>query len=804
MEKKNSIIILVLTTLLVASLIVIFYNRYFFHNLFSVEKRSLAPGQSNVTFGTDLAGGVQAILSPKLHKQFRQKELEDRLGESAEIIRNRLSRYGDLQPDVRVSGDNKIHILIPGLQDPERIVDVIGETGTLQIYLLKNSDDQGIVQRRQNYQTGDPSTIDLNALFSPNDFEYLIADTKDIGNVKTEYDKSTRDRYIGFDIVNDEALLRMQNAMYKRGGSCVAVVFSGDIQRILMLQKSETRNIIPTIGEKRFAITSSKGFTKTELEDYLILLESRPLPIELNLERRNFVFPSIGTDTQRTLLYLVMASLLVVTIFFYAAFGELLGTVGFILISITVLLQVGVYAAFGLVITLPAIAGLLLCIGITIDAAVLVFEKIKTKALSLMQTAAKEETFLSGFIKETVGESSKVVWILRITDVIGALVLVFYTSNKGPVAGFGMALLVGSVLSLFLYSRFVFVALIDFCRAIIFRTKSFRAISYGIRFDNSFLMRAFYSLIGLKKTVYYALLICMLVSFVLVFIIGFNFGIDFTGGNNFVLSFPERMDFNMFDSLLRTGLNTNNFELRELASSEGSTYNLRTSMEVSDAELAGLFANLKNVSGHKDVKILSSSSIGPELQKDEIWKAAKSLLIILGVVWIVTAFLFLRNDLGLYNPNEDNYYVGKPILFCILALFHDVLILSGFLVLFRIEISAGIMSVIFLLAGYSINDSLVFLSVLKEKQKLFFTGTVFNTAREYVDDALRRVTVKIFLTSSSAIIVLIPLVLIGNNELRDYGISIIVGMIVGTLSTVFLVSVLMESFLTKRRLAPAQ
>lgn len=817
MERKNIVVLVLLAVLLAASLLVTFHDRYFFHNLFSKEKMRLAPGQSNVTFGTDLAGGVQAVLAPKMHKQLQPKEVENRLEESADIIRNRLSRYGDMQPDVRIAQDNKIHILIPGLQDPQRVIDVIGETGTLQIFLLRNSDDHGIAARFQSYmlrhpQT-EPSKFDPDSLFTQADFELLIADTEDLGNVKSEYEQTTRTRYIGLDIVKPQALQRMQTALQRRSGSRIAIVFSGDIQRILLLQKSEGQALYPDLqvigGSKRFAITSPNGYTKQELQDYLVLLESRPLPLAFQLERRDYVYPSIGAETNKKMLYLILAALFMVTLFFYGAFGELLGTVGFILISLTVLIQVGVYAFFGLVITLPAIAGLLLSIGITIDAAVLVFEKIKTKALALKQTAAKEETFLARFkgeIRNTLEESTKIIWIVRLTDVIGAAVIIFYTSNKGPVAGFGTALAVGSVLSLLLYAKPVFVALIDFCSSVVLSGRSFRSLGYGLPLENSLLLRAFYALIRVKKPIYYALLVCMALSLVLVFQVGFNYGIDFTGGNHLVLQFQEPKDFGEINALVRANLSTENFELRELAASAGSLYNLRTGMEVSDAELVALFEAFKKASAENEMVILSNTAIGPELQKDELGEAGKSLLVILVVIWLVTVFLFLRAGLGIYDPKADNHYVGKPVLYCILALLHDVLVLAGLLILFRIELSAGIMSVIFLLAGYSINDSLVFLSELAQKQVHFFGDAGrdrFDTATQYVDDALRRVAVKILLTSLSAVVVLLPLVVIGNNELKDYGIAVIFGVIVGTLSTVFIVSVWLEGFFAKRRLASA-
>ncbi len=806
----------ILALFLIAGGIVLFGNKYIFHNLFKEEKLKMTPEESNITFGSDLAGGVSAIYEPDLPENFTIEEKKEKLERTVEIIQNRLFRYGDLETDVRIADDNNIHILIPGLQNPQRIIDVLDETGTLEIYLLSYSDDETISKRiaglNANSPDGLPDSIDLvSALFTEKDFKLLIANTDDISNVRPIISLNGESS-VGFDVISEKAQVLMNQIMTQFAGDRVAFVFSGKIKSVVKLQKSEGNGLIGT----GYEITAPGGYTQEEIEEYMILLDNRPLPINLTLVRSDYVYPIFGQQAKEKLGLFIAVILVLIAILMGYFYGGGAAIMGIILIFITITLQLAVYAITNLVITLPGLAGLLLVTGMTIDAVILIFEKIKERVYgeygeaSLKASNYPEEGYFSKLRSEIFTSDTKsggsvlfnTIKVIRITNVIGALAILWYTNGEGPVASFGWALLVGSGLALFICSKHVLLAVYDLSCGIFLSGKKYYNLGFGQKFftEDSKEGRWYKWVLDRKKIAFRSILLCWLTSILLISFKGFNYGIDFTGGRSIIFSSDSSLFFDQIDELANSELRRS-YILNKLRSNEGNLFSLRLNTKISDSMLSDFFNKLGQIS---EIDIISSSSIGAKLPEDEIWQAFKVALVLLFVIWITSWGFFAYHGLGILNTSINEYYVSIPVFYSVLAVLLDVSLLGGILIVFGLELSASILGVIFLLVGYSINDSLVFIVEMRSKQKFYFqaeTSTAdkkLETAKEYVNSILMRVISRVFLTSFSTILVLFPLFIMGNNTIRDYSLVIIIGIILGTISSLFFISQLLEKYLEKK------
>ena len=822
--SKTYIVLTILGLLTTISLYIVCKDKYFISNLFQEEKLTLSEGEKNITLGQDLSGGVSAIYKPELPKDIKPKRLEEYMARAVEIIQKRLMRYGDLETDVRIDEENQIHVVIPGLQNPQRIVDILDETGTLEVYLLKNSNDEELAERSTgemlNYLKGIVDSIgtdvedhvvdqlldSLNMIANPftsKDLWQLIAGTDDIGNVKSSIDDKGH-QAISFELKTQEARLRMYHVMKNYRGYRVAFVFSGDIKQVVQVQGSGEQSLISS----SYQITAPEGFTEEEIEDYLILLESRPLPFNLTLVRSDYMYPIFGQIAREKLLLLILAAFILIGILISYYYGGGMTIMAMLLVGLTILFQLAIYASTNLVITLPGLTGFLLVIGMTIDAAVLIFEEMKEKVYGTsgnggikFENTPKEYYYHK--LREVFGKKGgtnlfATISIIRLTNILGALAILWYTKREGPVAGFGWTLLYGSALVLLLCSKPVLRALYDFSCGIILPREVFYNLKFGreVFQEGGTFSHLFNLLLKKKRYVFTGMLIAAFLSVTFISIKGFNYGVDFTGGRTLIFSFNNEVSKKEIAEIANSELPGSRYTLRELLATSGSRFSIRTNSKVSDVELSKFTTELGHLA---ELKIESSAAIGAKMVEHEVWQAIKIALILLFVLWLTTALLFAIYGIGIVNPYNNDMYTTYPILYCVFAVLIDLSLLGGIITLFGIELSASILGVIFLLVGYSINDSFVFVAEMKARQIDYFVpnkaDTKFENSAQYVDAILSKIISRILITSISTLLVVIPLFIMGGNAIKGYSTSIFIGILLGVLSSVFLVSTLLERYL---------
>ena len=354
--------------------------------------------------------------------------------QALETIRNRIDQFGVSEPDIRRQGERRILIQLPGVSDTKRAKDLIGKTALLEFKLVDETHDvnaalEGSVprgseilymvrqDRETNRTTRTPMLIKKRAVLTG----------ASLTDARVQIDSRYNDPYVGikFD---------------KKGGRIFARVTEQNIQKRLAIVLDNKVHSAPVIQDK---ITGGEAqitgnFTTEEAHDLAIVLRAGALPAPVNILEERTVGPSLGADSIRTgLISMLVGGILVVL--FMIVYYKGSGLIADAALALNILLIAGGLAGFQATLTLPGIAGIILTIGMAVDANVLIFERIREElALGKTPWAAVD----AGFERATL-----TILDANVTTLIAALVL--FQFGTGPVKGFAVTLSLGVVASLF-------------------------------------------------------------------------------------------------------------------------------------------------------------------------------------------------------------------------------------------------------------------------------------------------------------------------------------------------------------------
>ena len=517
----------------------------------------------------------------------------------------------------------------------------------------------------------------------------------------------------------------------------------------------------------------SGGFESIEeAKDLANILKAGSLPAPTTIVEDVVVGPTLGKVARAQGLNSIMIGLVIVIIFMviYYAKGGLIANVA---LFFNVFFIMGILAQFGTSLTLPGIAGIVLTIGMAIDANVLIFERIKEE---IRNGAGLKAAISSGY--------SKAYWSIFDANVTTLIVgFILFTLGQGPVKGFAVTLMIGIVCSFF---SAVFIT-----RVIVeaFSKKGDKAkISFANAFSRNALTNLNFNFLSKRKMAYLFSGIFITVGIIAMVIKGLTLGVDFKGGRSFVIVTA--------DPIAPSEVKTSLGDYFENAGSEVKTFGaenilkITTSFKIDDEsdeadlqvreELIRGLSESQNLTyvpdgveiGADQFTISSSSKVGATIADDIKNSSYKSAIIALICIFVYIVFRFRKWQFGLG---------------AIVALFHDTLfVLSAFAIANLLGISfeadqvfvAAILTII----GYSINDTVVVFDRIRENMGLKsgseLTG-VFN-------EALNSTVSRTFITSVTTLIVVLVLFLFGGAVLQGFSFALLVGIIVGTYSSIFI------------------
>ncbi|MFH1569502.1 MAG: protein translocase subunit SecD, partial [Gemmatimonadota bacterium] len=560
--------------------------------------------------------------------------------------------------------------------------------------------------------------------------------------------------YLGQPIVNfettDEGVQLFRRITGAHIGERLAIVLDGAVYSAPVIQTK--------IANGRSIITGSG--TRDEANDLAIVLRAGALPAKVEIIEDRTVGPSLGRDSVEMGRTAAVISMVVVALFM-AAYYRMAGLIADLALGLNIVFLLAILAGFHATLTLPGIAGIVLTIGMAVDANVLIFERIREELRTGKTVRAAIDSGYSNALSAILDSN--------ITTFIVGVVL--YEFGTGPIRGFALTLCIGIVSSLFtalVVSRVVFNLATARSQA---QTLSIGPVAVLADTHIGFLALRKYAIAGSL-----AVLALGLVS--VVGINGLKPGIDFAGGTLLEFRFSPPVPVDQIRSQLgkvQVGDRT-----LDLSSSEIKRYGAASDIivrvsereegtDVADGIKEAPRAGLPGSTGSGDDWILRQEKVGPKIGQELRGAAVRAVLVSLGLLLVYVAWRFHQFIYGIA---------------AVVALFHDVFITLGLLSLLDIEITLTVLAAVLALVGYSLNDTIVIFDRVREN---LHTGRRLEFV-QILDASINETLSRTFITSGTTLMAIIVMMIWGGEVIRDFNITMTIGIIVGTYSTVFIAS----------------
>jgi len=699
------------------------------------------PPEKKIALGLDIKGGTSFLI--KLQQLDKDKPITPGLLDQAvEVIRKRVDYFGAGEPIISPVGQDRILVQIPGL-DTAKIQEAreqLSKVAKLEFRLVYPDNGERL------------GAIDKGTDVVPP--EYKVENYK---HVAEENEKATTERLLvkkkadlGGDRVSES------HAFYGNEGWTVQLKFDGDgakkFGQITEQYKGHRFAIVldgiiqsaPVIRDAIYGgdAVITGHFSEKEARGLASVLEN-PLQTPVSIEEERSVSPTLGADSIRASILAGLVGL-AITLVCVALYYRIPGIIACLALLVNIVLLMGALTMFHFVLTLPGIAGIILTIGLAVDASVLVYERLREelalgKSLKVAIEAAYEKAFSS-------------IFDANVTTLITAVIL--FWRATGPIKGFAISLTLGILASLFtalIVGRNIFEALVDNSR--LKKVSMLHLISaQNINFLGKGFLACMCSL---------ALIIAGATSF---YVRGEkNFGVDFRGGDLITLSSPQTIDVGQVRAALAP-INLADASIQESNQAGKNYITVRTPLHTSDQVEKQIMSAMPQAQFKVEGADRVGALVGGEL--------ARSSLIALGLgILGILIFVTLRFELA--------FAVGA-----IVALLHDVLITVGMFSLLHRELTLTMVGAVLTIAGYSINDTIVVYDRIREGLASGRKGSIEQIMNESINQTLSRT----ILTSTVTLIPILCLFFFGGAVLRDFSLAIIIGVVVGTYSSIFIAS----------------
>ncbi|WBF67944.1 protein translocase subunit SecD [Desulfovibrio subterraneus] len=365
-------------------------------------------------------------------KEYRKYLADLALDQAVKTIRNRIDQFGVSEPDIRKQQDYRIQIQLPGLSDPERAIQIIGKTAHLEFRMVK--DDANVENAKRGIVPPGYEALPMVSRNPDGTYSETVLVVEKDAAMTGEY---VQDAYVNFDHFNQSYVGLTFNASGARRFEQITGDHAGRRMAIVLDGKIHSA---PVIQEKiRGGRASISGrFTKEEAHDLAIVLRAGSLPAPVNILEERSVGPSLGQESidQGVTAALIGGVLVMVFMIVYYGFG---GVVADIVLCLNIVLIMAGLAVFGATLTLPGIAGIILTLGMAVDANVLIFERIREELRRGLTPLAA--------ITEGYNRATLTIFDANITTLITAVIL--YQFGTGPIRGFAVTLSLGILASMF-------------------------------------------------------------------------------------------------------------------------------------------------------------------------------------------------------------------------------------------------------------------------------------------------------------------------------------------------------------------
>ncbi len=536
------------------------------------------------------------------------------------------------------------------------------------------------------------------------------------------------------------------------GAKKFATVTGNNIKRQLAIVLDDQVVSAPVIQTRipngNAQITGLDDFN--EAKQLAVVLRAGALPLPMNIGELRSVGATLGEDNIRSGMNAALVGLALVAVFMVAYYRKT-GVWAVIALAFNMLLIGAVMSTFHAVLTMPGIAGIVLTIGMAVDANVIIYERIREE-LRLGRTVRM--AIQAGYEKAT-----SAIVDANVTTLLTAFIL--YKIGSGPIKGFGLTLMIGIVASMFtaLYvTRWLFML-----------TGDTRSDGTKLSIGQGILKNPNLPIVpNAKKGIAISLALIVL-SFGLFFTKGLNYGIDFTGGNVLTVAFQQEVSAEQISKAVseKTDLGTPTVRTVDVLDKNTPTFLVSIMKTVDDGAVVPAVEKALADAGAPGRVIneeLVGPAIGKQLKSSAAWAIFWSLLVMIAYIW----FRFGKFGLG--------FGLGAVI-----ALAHDVVLTLGFFAATGISLDSTMIAALLTIVGYSINDTIVIYDRIRENTQILGKETFGH----YVNNSINQCLSRTLMTSMTTLLVTLSLMTLGGVSIHDFALAMTTGVLVGTWSSNF-------------------
>jgi len=683
------------------------------------------PLQDNIKLGLDISGGVYVVL--EADTDATGAELKSLMDQTQAIIEQRVNGMGLTEPVITIEGDNRIRVELPGVEKTEDAIQTIGSTARLHFLLA-----DGTVA----LEGADVSGSSVNS--DPDHGGYLITLEFTTVGAQKFYEATTKAYY-------REVPEPFMDGIY--AANQIAIVLDGEILSAPSVDNG------PISGGSA-VITRPGGFAQDEAIGVSTLIRAGALPADLHEVESSAIGARLGMGALQNSLIGGLIGIIIMIIIMLIAY-RFMGLGAALALLLYIPLIPWILVGMGGVLTLPGVAGVILSIGMAVDANVIIFARIKDE---VAEGKTVRVAVASGY-RKAIGT----ILDAQITTLIAAVVL--YQLGTGPVRGFAMTLIIGILVSLFTSMVVTNIYIRTFAESKFIVNRGLLGVREGGGTQGTRLRKQF-NFIKNRKIFYIITVAIIVVGLGLGFGRGFNLGIDFTGGTMMQIEFGKTVT----SQEVRDTYNRHGITDTDIISfgDEHTGVIVRTTQPITSVQREEIMSDFKTGFGVGDDALQTFEQFGPSVGRMLTNNAILAVLISIGLtlVYIVIRFRFM---------------LGIATIICI---FHDAVIMIAMYGIFHMTINNPFIAAILTVIGYSTNDTIVIFTRVRENMGLMRRQPLDVV----VDTSVNQTLVRSIMTTVTTVATITPLIFIGGEVIRQYAVPLVIGIVVGTLSSIFIAS----------------
>ncbi|MBN9304166.1 MAG: protein translocase subunit SecDF [Devosia sp. 67-54] len=692
-------------------------------------------GTQELEFGETPDGKLTVTLSDAGIKD----RMSSLIAQSIEVIRKRIDEVGTTEPIIQRQGTDRVLVQVPGFNDSQHLKELISKTARLEFHLVnptmtaEQAKVQGIPPGYEIVPSAEGAAGPPEELINEN----VELGGEDLTNAQPGFDQQTGRSVVSFSF-NTHGAIVFGEITSKNVGKRFAIVLDNQVITAPTIQQPITGGSGQITG----------NFTPQSANDLAVLLRAGALPATLDVAEERSVGPSLGADSIHAGVTAgVVAAILVVT-FMVVAYG-LFGFFADISLVLNIVLIVGSLSLLGSTLTLPGIAGIVLTIGMSVDANVLIYERIREELKAGKSILAAID---AGFRRAwgTIIDS-------HLTQLIAAVVLYFLGS--GPVQGFAVTLALGILTSLFTsytVTLYFVGAWYRWRRPKTIKIQVFRFIPDGTK-------------VPFMKISHYAIVFSVIISLLAIgsaFTKGFNLGIDFIGGS--AIELQKSGDGDADPGKIRedlAGLGLGDIQVQQFGTPKDVLVRVQTQPGGDAAQQAAV--NKVTAALESDqYSIRRVETVGPQVSGELTTKGVIAVLVALVAILIYVWFRF-----------EWQFALAA-----ITTTTHDVIMTIGLFSVAGLEFNTSSIAAVLTLVGLSLNETVVISDRIRENLRKYKKMSL----PELIDLSINQTIVRTSLTQFTILLALFPLVFFGGESIRGFTIAMTFGSIFGMYSSVFI------------------